>query len=134
MNMLDKGYIGEMKIAAWAAEQGYLLSRPLAEARYDFILDDGKNLLRVQVKYVNYVRKDTGAIQVDFRSECRNSGYRKLYGEDEVDVILAYIAPLDTICWFDPEAFGGKTCINLRTEPCKNGQRKNVRFVSDYVV
>lgn len=134
MNTLDKGYIGEMKVAAWAAEQGYLLSKPLTEARYDLVLDDGSRLLRVQVKYVNHVRKDTGATQVDFRSECRNSGYRKLYDEAEVDVILAYLAPLGIICRFEPEDFVGRATINLRTTPCQNGQQKNVRYVSDFAV
>jgi hypothetical protein len=77
MNTFDKGYIGEMKVAAWAAERGYLLSKPLAEARYDFVLDDGSRLWRAQVKYVDAVRADTGAVPIDFRSECRNSGYRR---------------------------------------------------------
>lgn len=134
MNTIDKGYLGEMKVAAWAAERGYLLSKPLAEARYDFVLDDGKRLWRAQVKYVDHVRKDTGAIQVDLRSECRNSGYRKRYAASEVDVVLAFLAPVDTVCWLEPGDFEGRTTLNLRTSAARNGQVKHVRFVEDFAV
>ncbi len=134
MTTLDKGYLGEMKVAAWAAENGCLLSKPLAEARYDFVLDDGIRLWRTQVKYVDYVRKESGSIQVDFRSECRNSGYRKLYAAHEIDLVLAYLAPVETVCWFESAAFEGRSTLNLRTLPCLNGQTKNVSLVSDYAV
>jgi hypothetical protein len=133
MNSIDKGYLGEMKVAAWAAEKGYVLSKPLCEARYDFILDDGFQLHRVQVKYVDYTRKDMGAIQVDFRSECRNSGYRKLYSDSEIDLMLVYIASLDVVCKLMPDDFKGKTSMSLRTCPPKNNQQKGVQYLKDYL-
>ena len=133
MNTIEKGFIGETKVAIRAIEKGCVLSKPLLESRYDYILDDKERLYRVQVKYVDHVRTDTGSIQVDLRSECRNSGYRRLYDSSEIDVVLAYIAPLDLICWIDAEIFSEKTVICLRTEPAKNGQIKGIHMIEEFV-
>ena len=45
------GQLTEQKCFLKCLEQGYLVSKPLFDnARYDFILDTGTKLLRIQVK------------------------------------------------------------------------------------
>ena len=132
MDTIEKGFVGETKVAIRAAQKGWKVSRPLTEARYDLVIDDGNCLLRAQVKYVDYVTQ-TGAFEVNLMSECRNSGYRKCYDASEVDVVIAYIAPLDEVCWIGTDDFHGRSTISLRDSPARNGQTKGVWMIEDFV-
>ena len=45
-----KGTITELKCKTYFLELGYMVSTPESPVRYDFILDTGKELLKIQVK------------------------------------------------------------------------------------
>jgi len=137
--MLDtthqKGEIAFLRCALRAAEKGMVLSRPTTEARYDAILDDGKELLRVQVKYGDGRSFSTdGAIKVDLRRKSQSkSAKTRIYTKDEVDAVLAYIPRIDEVVYFPPKVFSGKPVLQVRVETPKNGQKKGVMFAKDYV-
>jgi hypothetical protein len=51
MNTREKGNLTEAKIMTALVEAGYLVSLPFGEGhKYDFIIDDGQGLHRVQCK------------------------------------------------------------------------------------
>jgi PD-(D/E)XK endonuclease len=73
---------------------GFAVAKPWGDSdRYDFILDSGGRLWRVQLKSAYRGRKDGGYSIHAFGNE--NS---RPYTPDEVDIIVAYIVPADA--WY----------------------------------
>lgn len=70
------GYVGEQKVASEALKRGYIVSKPVVESRYDLLIDNGKEIKRVQVKYSGW-EKQSGAYTITLKSECRNNGIKK---------------------------------------------------------
>jgi hypothetical protein len=81
--------LGELAFVHKAASLGLGVSKPHGEKEpYDFILDSGKRLWRVQVK----------SIFSFFRDGYKTVGQRSnhdIYKADEVDFVVVYIAPRD---------------------------------------
>lgn len=135
-----KGAIAEQKVVLRALEKGYVASKPVMDSRYDLVVDDGRKLHRVQVKYANGKSSHSdGAVQVhltswdhDGVSGHRNAKQQRTYTRDEVDAIAIYIPKVDEVVWLEPEVFEGKRAITLRYEPSSNNQRKGIHFVEDF--
>lgn len=67
-----KGQLAVSKAQVRAIELGYYVSVPLMDYRYDLVLDDGKKLWRVQVKYANRISTHTtGSVVVNLAYETR---------------------------------------------------------------
>lgn len=121
MNTQQKGEYAHLKVQLRAIEKGCTVSIPLLPVRYDLIVDDGKDLHRVQVKYADgRTTHAEGSVVVnlrrwagDKRTETRN--YRK----GEVDAILVYVAPVDVLCWLPIEMVDDKSSIVLRFAKAK---------------
>lgn len=126
----QKGEIGKLKAQTRATELGYIVSIPAVESRYDLVLDDGKKMYRVQVKYSDEVIG--GAVSVGLKTECRNSGYSRVYNKDEIDIVIAYLPATGKCYWLTPLEFDRAGSVSLRLEPTKNNQRKGVRFARDF--
>ena len=137
-----KGEIAKLKAELRAAEKGWIVSRTAEGSRYDLVLDDGKKLYRVQVKYGNGKSTNSqGAICLSLRKFVgddlrRSPEYRKLprraYTKEEIDAVVVYIPRIDKICWFGPDVFDNKADLMIRYEPSKNGQKKKIIFAADY--
>ena len=138
-----KGEIAKLKAELRAAEKGWIVSRTVEGSRYDLVLDDGKKLYRVQVKYSNGKSSNSeGVVCVGLRKFTgddlrRSAEYRRLpirmYTKDEIDVLVVYIPLLDKLCWFGADIFETKANIMIRYDPPKNGQKKGLTLVHDYV-
>jgi hypothetical protein len=90
-----QGDIGEMAFMLAAARLGFALALPYGHIhRYDFIVESGKNLLRVQVKTTTFMVD--GWYQVCIRRNTNRSPVA--YAESEVDFVAVYIIPEDT--WY----------------------------------
>jgi hypothetical protein len=47
----QKGELALLHVLQRAVENGWIVSRPTRDCRYDLVLDDGDRLYRAQVKY-----------------------------------------------------------------------------------
>lgn len=127
-----KGQLAVSKAEIRAFELGYLPSRPLYDARYDLIIDNGKKLIRVQVKYANGKSKNSsGSVIVKLEYEDRKKRLYT-YKETEVDVLVVYIPGIDKLCLFPREIFTSKRKLSIRLEKSKNNQKKGVIAAEDY--
>jgi hypothetical protein len=114
---------------AW--EKGWIASRPTRDCRYDLVLDDGKRLHRVQVKYAGRRAVHCrGAVNLDFT---KGGSRNRRYFDHEVDAIIAYVAPVDTLVWLGPLHFHGRRNIQLRYLPTRSGQTTGCLMVADLV-
>ena len=90
-----QGELGEIAFMLKAASLGFDLALPYGHIhRYDFIVDSGKNLWRVQVKTTTFMVE--GSYQVCIRRNTRTSPLA--YTASEVDFVAVYIIPEET--WY----------------------------------
>ena len=133
MKTVFKGAVAQLKVELRAAEKGIILSRPCIDARYDYILDDGQKLERIQVKYGDGASlRSSNAVVVSLRGWERGL-IKRTYCATEVDALLVYIPKLNKVLKFDAPMFCGKTSITVRLSACKNGQVKGVFFAENYL-
>lgn len=125
---IAKGGFAEALVAARALQKGYIPSKPMIDARYDLIIDNGEKPQRVQVKYCSCEHNNVnGSVSVDLRRNTR------LYHENEIDALAVYLEPIKQICWLPVSLVNGKASINIRYVPSKNGQSKNCIMAEDYI-
>jgi hypothetical protein len=126
-----KGDIAELRVAAALTEAGYAVSKPLGEnQRYDLIADDGKRLLRVQVK--------NGRIRggvIAYRC-CSSHGHRNkiLWSKPyfgQIDLLAVY-CPDNGKVYLVPEAELTRTQSHLRLVAPKNNMVKTIRWAARY--
>jgi hypothetical protein len=126
-----KGDISELRVAVALTEAGYAVSKPLGEnQRYDLIADDGKRLLRIQVK----TGRLRGAVIV--YSCCSSHGHRSktiwskpYFGQ--IDFLAVYCAGTGKV-YMIPETELVATASHLRLTPPRNNMVKTIRWASRY--
>ena len=124
-----KGTITELKCKTYFLELGYMVSTPESPVRYDFILDTGKELLKIQVK-----TSHTDGEKIIFKTSSTHITARgntvHHYKDDGIDYFCTWF---DNECYLVPVQDCGKSEKYLRLIPTKNGQVKNIAFAKDYV-
>jgi|SRR5215813_5320295 len=108
-DQIRKAEIAMMKVGIRALQLGAFVSKPIFEgARYDYIIERGGKLYRVQVKYANGKNKTAdGVVAVNLRKQIKKNKNHP-YDESEVDALVVYMPKIDKVCWFGPEVFCGK--------------------------
>ena len=90
-----RGELAEVAFTHRAVRLGFAISKPYSDSqRYDFILDSGTALYRVQIKSTSTLLN--GLYHVN--SHRRTGGGTVPYLPSEVDFLIAYIIPEDA--WF----------------------------------
>lgn len=129
----QKGEIAQLKVQLRAAEKGIVLSKPMIDSRYDFILDDGQRLERVQVKYASgRAPHSQGSVKINLKS-WDGRKLRRRYCADEVDALLVYIPQMDEVLRFEADVFCKRASFTVRLEPAKNGQTKSILNARDFI-
>ena len=125
------GTITELKCITYFLELGFTVSVPQNPCRYDFILDTGTELLKIQVKTCNTTRQE-GAITFSTNSSHFINGkhVHTNYKNDNIDYFCTYY---EEECYLIPVEECGSTEKRLRIVPPKNGQIKNICFAKDYI-
>ena len=129
----QKGEIAQIKVMLRAMEKGVALSKPLIESRYDFILDDGQKLERVQVKYANgKCLNSQGSVKIHLKS-WEGRKMRRRYSASEVDALLVYVPLMNEVLRFEADIFCERDSFIVRIEPAKNGQTKGILNAKDFI-
>ena len=125
-----KGTITELKCQTYFLELGYTVSVPVNPTRYDFILDTGSELLKVQVKTCNNNDPDKLTFSTCSSHFIKGEHIHSSYKEDNIDYFATY---WNNECYLVPVAECGSSNKNLRLVPTKNGQVKGISFAKDYI-
>jgi hypothetical protein len=89
-----RGELSELAFFYKAAGLGFGVAEPWGDSeRYDFILDSGQRLWRVQVKSGCHHRNR----YYDLHGRCGNNE-KALYTSEEIDMFVAYLVPIDV--WY----------------------------------
>ena len=99
-----KGELAELRFWTEATRRGMIVSKPYGDsARYDFVVDCGGKLSRVQGKSSSCSRRGMHSVS------CHDSSIAP-YGPDDIDVLAVYLLPSGT--WYLIPAF---EVMNVRT-------------------
>ena len=129
LSTAQKGELAVLRVLQRAFDRGWIASRPLRDCRYDLVLDDGRHLYRVQVKYAGRPgSRCQGAVSLDFTKGGRRN---RTYLDHEIDAVIVYIAPADALVWLGRELFHARRSIHLRYAPTRSGQRSGCMLVDD---
>ena len=128
------GAITEQKCFMKCIEQGYIISKPLFDnARYDFILDTGKQLLKIQVKTSRWKDEEHSAFVFNCYSQhsTGNGNKRMRYSNKDIDY---FMTTQDDIFYLYPAPDEDATIQEktLRVLPTKSGQVTNISWAKDY--
>ncbi len=135
MTTKQKGILASLKFETRANEQGYVVSKPTTdECRYDYILDDNNQRLRVQIKYADgRTFHSKGAVYVSLRKDQKTRKKMLSYSQQDIDALVVYVPKIDALCWFGPKVFRGKQALTIRYRPPENGQKKLLLMAQDYI-
>jgi len=96
-NVKWRGEIVEVAFLAKAASMGFAVTKPYGDSEpYDFIVDSGNRLWRVQVKSGSY--KTGSAYRVGASHLSNTKPKQKAYTAKQIDILAVYIVPLDV--WY----------------------------------
>lgn len=128
------GAITEQKCFMKCIEQGYIVSKPLFDnARYDFILDTGKQLLKIQVKSSHWKDDEHSAFVFNCYSQhSTGKGNKRMrYSNKDIDY---FMTTQDDIFYLYPAPDENATIQEktLRVLPTKSGQTANISWAKDY--
>lgn len=124
-----KGKITELQVATYFLQKGYIISQPLVDTRYDFLLEYQDKILKIQVKSSTIIG-DNEAIQFKTCNTHTNTqGTTNRNYKGEID----YFATIyNGKCYLIPiEECGSRSKI-LRLAPTKNGQIKGICWAENY--
>ena len=119
MHTLKKGSISEAVVLLALIRRGYTVSVPWGIVRYDFVIDDGAVLKKMQVK-TGRIRK--GCMHFNAYSISPDRQARLLYTPTEVDVFGVYCPDNDAV-YLVPNT--GVVSPQLRIDPPRHRGRKD---------
>lgn len=133
MDPKSKGERTEAKVLSRLVELGYRVLTPFGEScEYDFVIDDGVELRRIQVKTG---RKSDGKVIASLSRTRFNSkgAKRESYPEGSIDAFVIYCPEEDLTFWVDPQE-AGDTQISIRIDPPHEDHRanKNINWAADH--
>ena len=124
--MLDhkpQGELAELCFLCRATTLGLTVSKPYGDsARYDFVVDAGAGLLRVQVKSVSVMRRN------DYRiAASSGSRLKRGYSAAEIDFLAAYVIPCDAWYIIPVSAFDSIVSLNVAPHRPAKGRFEQYR-------
>jgi hypothetical protein len=121
------GEVGESAFLHKAMELGLMVAKPWGDSsRYDFVVDSGERLLRVQVKSTGCVCK--GRYAVAAHGSDRMTGY----GPEEIDFLVALVVPEEVWYVIPVQAFAPRRQLWLYPRGEHDGQYEEYREAWNY--
>ena len=133
MNTQLQGAMTEQKCFLKCIESGFSISKPLFNnERYDFILDTGKKLLKIQVKTSRWSDEEHSGFSFNgYSQHSTGAGNKRMkYTNQEIDY---FMTEKDNVFYLYPASDNGFVEKKLRILPTKTGQVKNIDFAKDYI-
>jgi len=123
-----RGQVAELAFMHKAADLGFAVTKPYGDDEpYDFILDSGRRLWRVQVKSTESVVRDRNRYYIQ-PGHCNAAHGRKNYTTDEIDFLVAYVVPCQAWYVIPASQLGSRASIQLYPEnPASRGRFERYR-------
>jgi len=120
-NTKRTGELAEAAFVVKAAGLGFAVSKPWGDSeRYDFMLDAGHRIWRVQVKCTESLNANGYQVQSTY-TDHKKKGH---YTAQDVDVLVAYILPLDLWYVVPAHAFPASASLRFYPEGSSSGRAR----------
>lgn len=131
MDTKQKGRITEQKCYLKCLELGYQISRPMFDdARYDFILDTGKTLLKIQIKTSVWNEDKTAFSFNGYSQHSTGKGNKRMkYTKEEIDY---FMTEKDNKFYLYPAEESGFVQKTLRISSKQN--QNSIFWAKDYLI
>ena len=134
MNSKRKGDIAEMIAQLYFLERNYSVSVPVGDNdKYDFIVDTGDKLLKIQVKSGN-IKDDRMVIELSTRTHSSGSKNNRTqvnkYNDGDFDWLVAVDVASKQCYFIPPEKSINKTQITLRLGT-RNVNNPNINWADE---
>lgn len=128
MNTQIQGAVTEQKCFLKCIEQGWIVSKPLFDnARYDFLLDTGEHIYKIQIKTSRWNESRTGFSFNGYSQHSTGNGNKRMkYTNQEIDYFMTEFEGQFYLYPASEQGFVEKT---LRLA---NGNQKNISYAKDY--
>jgi PD-(D/E)XK endonuclease len=108
-----RGEIGEAAFVHEAMRLGFVVARPYGQGRrYDFMVEGGHKLWRIQVKTCGTLKGDLYRVNI----RCKTNRVGHAYSSSDVDFVVVYIMPEQTWYVLPIRAVAGRTTLLFRPE------------------
>ena len=126
VNTKRTGELAEAAFLHKAVGLGFRVTKPWGDSeRYDFVLDSGRRLWRVQIKCTAVERAGGYHIQPIHFVYGKN---KVVYTADDIDVLAAHVVPLDVWYVVPVEALAAGTSLRLYPDDgCKTARFEKYR-------
>lgn len=127
------GAITEQKCFLKCLEMGFQVSKPIFDnARYDFILDTGNRIFKIQIKTSRWKDEEHSSFIFNCYSQhsTGNGNKRMKYTNKEIDF---FMTEKDNKFYLYPAPEEGILGKTLRILPTKSGQTSNISWAKDYI-
>lgn len=132
-NTKDIGILSELKVITELVSMGYIVSQPYGDnAPYDFIIDNGDKIIKVQVKTAQE-RKDGSLIISLVKREGSKRLKRKAYSLLGVDAVIAYSRSQNQFYYIDLKKY---QCDEMILRPKSSVKRmiKTINIAEDFLL
>lgn len=126
-----KGSIAEARFISDSIEHGFNIAMPITRTSYDFLLDTGKKVLKVQIKSVSKIDKSSGGEKVKCMLSHGTKNGKRSYTNEHCDFIILWVAPIKTWYIFPISEVSGKLTISLFST-VKNSSSKYENFKDNW--
>lgn len=129
MNTQIQGAVIEQKCFLKCIEQGWIVSKPLFDnARYDFLLDTGNKIYKIQVKSSRWNESHTGFSFNGYSQHSTGNGNKRMkYTNQEIDY---FMTEFEGQFYLYPAPEQGLTAKTLRLA---EGNQSNISYARDYI-
>ena len=132
-NPNQKGTLGEIAVCKELAKLGYSVFVEFgSHSKIDLIvLDEEFCAYKIQIKATN---SKNNIVEVYSTKTCLNPKYNSIYTTKQVDIFAVYVCDLDAVFYVTAkELLRNGKISKFRLSESKNGQKKFVRYVRDYL-
>ena len=133
MNTKDVGIETELIVLTKLVNLGYTVSQPYGDnAPYDFILDNGKKLLKIQVKTAEKRQNNSLRISLSKRTGSKRLKRQK-YHNLKIDGVIAYSKTNNEFYYINLHKYKIAE-IHLRDKKTTKKELKTMNFTEDFLL
>lgn len=132
-NPNKKGTLGEIAVWKELLKLEYDVFVELSNhSKVDLVvLDENYKTYKIQIKTTNSKNE---IVEVYSTKSCLNPKYNSTYTVKQIDVFAVYVCDKDLVFYVSAkELLTNGKCSKFRFSDTKNRQKKNVRYVKDYL-
>jgi hypothetical protein len=115
----EQGNVSEIEFLARAIRKGLSVSRPMFVEKYDCLIDNGKDVLKVQIKSTTHWNKSSW--QVSLRNGCTQ---KEKYKKGDCDFFAIHIIKLNVWYILPSESVSPKVCLHPDLDSCRYDKYK----------